>query len=185
MLLNKKNGVFLISCLMTLLFTSQGSADDDIEIRKKSIRNLISRLNNDYIQLENSFKKLESEIQAFPRTTLNLSVIKREGSIRLASIDAVDRNRPLQGHLYTIAENEALEAGGRHQLYEGEIRQGNHELKIIYYWAEGNAPPRKSEAIIPLAAAAGKSYYLFLEFSREDIIGGVKLSHSILDLDNR
>src|SRR3989338_1423052 len=119
------------------------------QTREESIRDLITRLINEYTSLDKSLKKLEKNIWNFPSTTLNISVLNRNRGIKLASIELLDGVRLLDSHFYTPLENEALWNGGRHQLFHKEVKEGSRRLMAVYYWVEGNKPPIRGEVVIP------------------------------------
>ncbi|MFQ5900337.1 MAG: hypothetical protein ACE5IH_02145 [Thermodesulfobacteriota bacterium] len=149
-----------------------------------SIRELINRLNKEYIFLDEALDKLEENIRDFPDTTLNLSVIKRSTDIMLVSIEVLDSNsnRLLKNHIYTPLENKALNAGGRQQLYSGEIGKGRHRLNVIYYWMIEDAPPQKGEALITLSVSPGKNYSIELSFEKRGNKIKLRQSHSELSI---
>lgn len=147
--------------------------------QKESLRGLINRLNEDYFFINKALKELENSLNNYPNTSLTLSVIKKDEDINIVSIEVLDDIYLLQSHIYTPLEKRALEAGGRHQLYSGEIKTGSHSLRIVYYWKDGDNPPEKGEAVINLFLNAGKSYFVKLSF---EIIGNkIELDYSLLD----
>ena len=85
------------------------SAEFSPQKQEKSIRELIIHLNNEYRFLDAELKKLEDDIKAFPHTTLSISVIKRDNTVKLISLEIFDGERPLGKHIYTTLENEAME----------------------------------------------------------------------------
>lgn len=146
---------------------------------EETIRDLITRLNNEYISINESLKKLEKNIWNFPSTTLNISVANRNSDIKLISIELLDGVKLVESHFYTPIENEALWNGGRHQLFHKEIKEGNRRLVAVYYWIEGNKPPSKGEEIIPIHITWGKD--TFIEFFFEKKEGKVDLKVSQID----
>ncbi|OGV97681.1 MAG: hypothetical protein A3I04_05005 [Nitrospinae bacterium RIFCSPLOWO2_02_FULL_39_110] len=147
--------------------------------REESIRDLITRLNNEYISIDESLKKLEKNIWNFPSTTLNISVVNRNSEIKLISIELLDGIKLLESHFYTPLENEALWNGGRHQFFHKEVREGNRRLVAVYYWVEGNKPPSKGEEIISVNITWGKDTFVQFFFEKKD--GKVDLQVSQID----
>jgi len=158
----------IIILINIIIIFSSGNCFAEVNSQKKeeSIRELIIRLDNEYIFLEESLKKIEKNIWDFPTTILNLSIIKRSSDIKITSIEIYDNNKLLEGHVYTPVENEALNSGGRHQLYSKEITGGNRNLGIIYFWAEKDKPQQKGELFIPLNMPRGKDIYIELSLEK-------------------
>ncbi len=150
---------------------------------EESLNELINRLNKNYGLINKALKELESNVNNYPHTTLTLSVVKQDKNINIVSIEVFDHIYPLHSHIYTPLENKALESGSRHQLLSGEIREGGHTLKVIYYWAEGGAPPEKGEILINLFLISSKNYFIQLSFEKKE--GKIELDYSLLDMKNR
>lgn len=167
------------------LFSLNTLSFAQVDLKRQSVRTLITRLTNEYIQIGNSLKELEESTESFPSTTVSLSVVKPEKGIRLVSMDVMDNKMLLYGHIYTSTENEALDAGGRHQLYLGEISEGEHNLNIVYHWVEEDTLIRRGEEAITLPVTTGRRYFLFLELSREDAVGKARLKNSLIDMGRR
>ena len=159
------------------------SAEFSPQKQEKSIRELIIHLNNEYRFLDAELKNLEDDIKEFPHTTLSISVIKRNNTVRLISLEIFDGDRPLGKHIYTTLENEAMEDGGRHQVFEGEIKEGNHTLKAIYYWVRKDKSPQKDETTIPVSISLGNSSFLELSFDKKE--NKIGLSHYQLNFSNK
>jgi hypothetical protein len=152
--------------------------------RGDTTRHLIIRLGNDYTLLDTALKELEGDIKGFPSTTLNLSAVSRDTEgFRLISIEVRDDVRLLGSHIYTPLENDALAAGGRHELYQGEAREGNRQLRVTYYWAGEDMSPQKGEVFIPLSVSKGMGYFieLFLVKSGEQ----AALHYTQFEVSNR
>jgi hypothetical protein len=150
---------------------------------ENSIRSLIIKLNNSYNVMEAELKQLEEDTNAFPDTTLSISIIKRAKGVNLISIEVLNDDRPLESHMYSRLENEALDAEGRHQIYKGEIAAGTHGLKVIYYCTTGKKRPQRGELLIPLATTAGRSY--FIELSVDMGRSGPEMHHRRFDFSSR
>ena len=167
--------ITITTCLLILSSFSNNtsfaetSAIDSVK-KGESIRDLIVQLNNDYIALDEALQNLEDGITNFSKTTLNLSVIRRnlDNGTKLISIEVADGARLLKNHIYTLIENEALATGGRHQLYNGELKQGSYTLHITYYWRKENSPPQKGEVSVPISVETGRESFVELSFEKEN-----------------
>lgn len=133
------------------------------EARDKTIRDQIIRLDKEYRYLDEELGKLREKISGFPDTLLDLSVIKEASGVRLISIELTDNNKLLKSHIYTSAENAAISMGGRQSLFRGEVRDGLHNLRIIYYWSAAGSEPVRGEASATLHVERARSH--FVEFN--------------------
>ena len=133
---------------------------------EKSIREMIIKLNDNYIVLNKQLKELEDSVRDFPGTSISISVVKDDKSAELISVEVWDKDKPLKSHVYTPLDNEVLGMGGRHELYHGEVRRGTHGVKIVFYWKEGKKSAQKEEQIIPVTVAAGTTYFMELSFEK-------------------
>ncbi|MBI3583180.1 MAG: hypothetical protein HY096_04425 [Nitrospinae bacterium] len=157
--------IIIVNIIITFL-SCNCFAEVNSQKMEEPIRELIIRLNNEYISLEESLRKFEKNIWDFPTTILNLSIIKRSSDINITSIEIYDNSKLLEGHIYTPIENEAINSGGRHQLYNKEIAGGNRNLGIIYFWTEKDKPQQKGELSIPLNISRGKDVYIELSLEK-------------------
>jgi hypothetical protein len=164
-----KAKVYALMVFISAAFLSAGldSAVAAAETKRESVRDLLIRLNREYELLNDKLKSFDESIKTFPNTTLNLSVTKREPSIRLVSVEFTDNDRLMRGHTYTQVEDAALGAGGRHQIYMGEISEGVHRLKVMYSWADGGAAVKKGESTVTLSVKSAKNYVVELTLQRK------------------
>lgn len=180
----KRTILAAVAALLIIISPTAAISEEEATPEEKAevIRNLIIQLNSTYSYLNKSLKELEEGIGALPPTVLNISVRKRGKDIKLLSMDIQDNDKPLESHLYLPAENEALSAGGRHQIYNGAFREGTHKLKVTYYWKE-EASTQKGEVVIPVSITLGKSYFIDLSILKTG--DRVELLHSQLDFTSR
>ena len=175
--------VFMVAAFIMIFFNAAALAQDPSPYRKDSARRLIIQLNRSYTLIDRSLKELEGEIKKFPDTTLILSAVNKSGDIGLLSIDAWDDTRLLGSHIYTTLENEALRAGGRDQLYQGEVKEGDRKLRVAYSWLEEGKSPQKGEIFIPISISKGMTY--FIELFLEKTGDWTTLHYTEFELSNR
>lgn len=175
--------IFLVAAFIMIFFNAVSLAQDPPPYRKDSTRRLIIQLNRSYTLIDKSLKELEGEIKKFPDTTLIIAAVNKSGDTELLSLDAWDDTRLLGGHIYTALENESLKAGGRDQLYQGEVREGSRNLMVEYYWSTEGRPAQKGEMLIPISITKGMSY--FIDLSLEKRGEDVKLYHTLLEFSGR
>lgn len=177
----------LISCLVLgwiLLFFNASTAEQkefDSSYKDKTMRDLIIQLNDDYLSMDKAVLKLEEGMKESTSSTLNMSVIRRDkdSSLSLISIDVMDKsNRLFKAHIYNSSESEALKAGGRHQLFNGEFRKGSHVFKIDYIWKKENGNAQKDEIFIPASIEAGSELFIELSFEKKE--GKLELHYNTL-----
>lgn len=178
-----KMKVFMAALFIIIFFNAVALAQDPPPYRKDSARRLIIRLNSNYLLLDRSLKGLEDEIKKFPDTTLILSAVNKSGEIRLLSIEVWDDLRLIGSHIYTTVENEALAAGGRHELYQSEVREGSRRLRVAYSWTGDGESPQKGEIFIPITISKGMNY--FIELSLEQRGKEAGLYYTKFEFGNR
>ena len=152
--------------LLIIFLSDNCLAEVKSQNKDESIRELIIRLDNEYLSLDETLKNFEKNIWDFPTTILNISILKRNIDIKITLIEILDNNKLLEGHIYTPLENEALDSGGRHQLYNREITGGNRILGIVYFWAEKDKPQQRGEMTIPINIPRGRDIYIELSLEK-------------------
>lgn len=181
----KKRTIAAIAVIIMTIFSGTVSSAEEVNRPEsaEAIRNLIMQLNSTYTSLNKSLKELEAGgIGTLPDTILNISVRKREKDIKLLALDIQDNNKPFESHLYLPAEDEALNAGGRHQIYRGAVTEGMHELKVKYYW-KVQTSTQEGMAIVPVSIKLGKNY--FIDLSIIKVEDRVQLISSLPDFSDR
>jgi len=177
-----KKSILFFAALAVPLFCAASYAESPQD-NEKYVRELIIRLNNNYIQLDRALKELDENVRDFPNTNIYLSVLKRDKGAELVSMEVWGNDELLKSHIYAPIENTALEAGGRHELFRGEIRKGNQILKVIYYWSEGNGAPQKEVLILPMTISPAKSYVIELSFEKKK--DKLAVRHTQFDFSSR
>jgi len=132
--------------------------------KKMPVDEFVSRMGSSgtkYGRKASSFS--EEKFTEKEKSTEKLELTKQQ---RDSLKEIYDNNKLLEGHVYTPVENEALNSGGRHQLYSKEITGGNRNLGIIYFWAEKDKPQQKGELFIPLNMPRGKDIYIELSLEK-------------------
>lgn len=170
----------LILFSSTISYAAEAGSPEE---RAEAIRNLIIQLNSTYSTLNRSLKELEEGMGALPDTLINISLRKRDKDLQLLFVDILDNDRPMESHLYLPAENEALNLGGRHQLYNGAVREGTHKFKVIYSWKTDSSVQHKGETVIPISIMLGKTYFIDLSVLKTG--DRVELLYSQLDFSSR
>ncbi|MBI5599344.1 MAG: hypothetical protein HY890_06345 [Deltaproteobacteria bacterium] len=155
---------FITLAIVSLNFIQPSFAGDAPSRDTGSVKGLIIRLDKEYRLLNEELRKLDDYVREFPATTLNLTVTKGDVEARLVSVEIRDNDRLVASHIYTSLENDAMRAGGRHQIYDAETSPGVHRFRAVYYWTDGDGrPPKKGEAEITVSVKPANPN--FVEFS--------------------
>lgn len=165
------------SLLLIFILNTAASADMADPEKGNTVRDLVIQLNMDYLSFDEALQKLEDNTKEPPATTLNISVTRRDGdnSLSLVSIEVIgENNRLLKSHIYTSLENEALKAGGRHQLYREEFKNGDYTLHVIYLWKKDSNPPQKEEISLPVSIDVGRESFIELPFEKKEGKPGIR-----------
>jgi len=161
--------IFVVALVVVPVFSGALPA----EARDESIRALIIRLDKEYRYIDDELGKLREKISGFPDTVLDLTVIKEAAGVKLISIELTDNEKLLKSHIYSPAENAAISVGGRQSLYRGEVRDGLHNLRVVYYWSAAGSAPVRGEASTTVNIESAKSH--FVEFNLVKGKRGVEL----------
>lgn len=161
---NRSTGNFILSALAAALVVFPAARATAEDLKDRSIRELIMRLERDYSGFKEELDKLEKEIKNYPSTKISVTVVKRDPALKLLSVELIDNERLTKSHIYSQLEADTLNAGGRHLLYSGEAGEGGHTLKAIYYWKSEAGQPKKGESL-KISIRASKEYHV--EFALE------------------
>lgn len=157
----------LIITGLLVFFGSSATAVAADSNQEDDLRRQIIVLNKKYVQLMNTLNELlQKDIKSSANTTLNISLVKPDNNFKLISIEISDNDQLIANHIYSPIEIEALEAGGRQLLHKGELRSGDHSLKISYVLASGEGSPKKNTLPLPLSAHIGNNYHIELSFKK-------------------
>ena len=149
--------------LVTLVSITVLGAASFVQAREKSMRSLIIRLDKEYRYIDDELGKLREKISGFPDTVLDLTVVKEAIGVKLISIELTDNQKLVKSHIYSPAENAAISVGGRQPLYRGEVRDGLHNLRLVYYWSAAGSAPVRGEVSTSVNIESAKSH--FVEFN--------------------
>ncbi len=157
----------LIITGLLIFFGGSATAVAADQNQEDDLRRQIIVLNKKYVQLMNTLNELlQKDIKSSTNTTLNISLVKPDNNFKLISIEISDNDQLIANHIYSPIEIEALEAGGRQLLHKGELRSGDHNLKISYVLASGEGSPKKNTLPVPLSIRIGNNYHIELSFKK-------------------
>jgi hypothetical protein len=123
-----KTVILGISCFVWI-FTSQAQ-----EVSREQIKGLdeqVQEIKSDVLAIAAELKQLEEKLLYPSNTEVAIFVsLARGETFRLDSVEIQLDGKPVAHHLYTFKELEALKKGGVQRLYTGNIRIGEHDLKV-------------------------------------------------------
>jgi hypothetical protein len=104
------------------------------EISKEQIKGLdeqVQEIKSDVLSIATELNQLEEKL-LYPSNTqvaVFVSLVSGE-TFRLDSVEIQLDGKPVAHHIYTFKELEALQKGGVQRIYTGNIRSGDHDLKV-------------------------------------------------------
>jgi len=104
------------------------------EVSREQIKGLdeqVQEIKSDVLAIAAELKQLEEKLLYPSNTEVAIFVSLASGeTFRLDSVEIELGGKPVAHHLYTFKELEALQKGGVQRIYTGNIRTGEHDLKV-------------------------------------------------------
>jgi len=104
------------------------------EVSKEQIKGLdeqVQDIKRDVLGISAELNLLEEKLLYPSNTQVSLFVsLSAEDKFRLDSVEIEVDGKAVAHHIYSFKELEALQAGGMQRIYTGNIRTGEHELKV-------------------------------------------------------
>lgn len=119
------------------------------EVSKEQIKGLdeqVQEIKSDVLGIAAELSRLEEKLLYPSNTQVSLFVsLAKVAKFRLDSIEIQIDGKPVAYHLYTYQELEALRQGGVQRIYTGNVRNGEHELRVsVLGKSEGNSEYRQT-----------------------------------------
>ena len=128
MLKTLKLAIFMIS-MLTMAFPAFAE-----ELSKEQIKGLdeqVQEIKSDVLSIAGGLSRLEEKLLYPSHTQLAVFVSLADGeTFRLDSVEIQLGGKPVAHHLYTFKELEALRKGGVQRIHTGNIRTGEHEMRV-------------------------------------------------------
>jgi len=122
-------GVILGISVLVLGVTAYGQ-----EISREQIKGLdeqVQEIKSDVLSIAADLNQLEEKLLYPSNTQVAVFVSLMSGeTFRLDSVEIQLDGNPVAHHIYTFKELEALQKGGVQRIYTGNIRSGDHDLKV-------------------------------------------------------
>jgi hypothetical protein len=120
--------------LISMLTWMPASAVWAEEVSKEQIKGLdeqVQDIKTDVLGIAAELNRLEEKLLYPSDTQVSLFVSIAEGEkFRLDAVQIQIDGKDVAHHLYTFKELEALQQGGVQRIYTGNIRTGEHDLKV-------------------------------------------------------
>jgi hypothetical protein len=121
------------------------------EVSREQIKGLdeqVQEIKSDVLGIAAELNQLEEKLLYPSNTELAVFVSLAGGeTFRLDSVEIQLGGKAVAHHLYTFRELEALQKGGVQRIYTGNIRTGEHDLKVsVIGKSGGGADFRKTES---------------------------------------
>ena len=120
------------------------------EVSKEQIKGLdeqVQEIKSDVLSIAAQLNQLEEKL-LYPSNTQIAVFVSLVGgeTFRLDSVEIQLDGTPVAHHIYTFKELEALQKGGGQRIYTGNIRSGEHDLKVLVLGQTGGGTDfKKSE----------------------------------------
>lgn len=119
------------------------------EISREQIKGLdeqIQEVKADVLGIATDLNRLEEKLLYPSNTQVSLFVaLGKAAKFRLDALEIHIDGQPVAHHLYTYKELEGLREGGVQRIYTGNIRTGDHELRVSVIGKEaGGAEYRRT-----------------------------------------
>ncbi len=104
------------------------------EVSKEQIKGLdeqVQDIKKDVLGISAELNMLEEKLLYPSNTQISLFVAMSEkDKFRLDSVEIELDGKSVAHHIYSFKELEALQAGGMQRIYTGNVRTGEHQLKV-------------------------------------------------------
>ncbi len=139
-------GVILGISVLVLSFPAYAQ-----EVSREQIKGLdeqVQETKSDVLAIAAELNQLEEKL-LYPSNTqvaVFVSLVSGE-TFRLDSVEIQLDGKPVAHHIYTFKELKALQKGGVQRIYTGNIRAGDHDLKVsVIGKSAGGADLRETES---------------------------------------
>ncbi len=122
------------------------------EISKEQIKGLdeqVQEIKSDVLGIAAELNQLEEKLLYPSNTQVAVFMSLASGeTFRLDSVEIQLDGKPVARHLYTFKELEAMQKGGVQRIYTGNVRSGEHDLRVsVIGKTGGGADFQKSERV--------------------------------------
>lgn len=104
------------------------------EVTKEQLKGLdeqVQEIKSEVLSIAADLNLLEERLIYPSNTQISVFVsLAEHETFRLDSLEVMLEGKPVANHIYTFKELEALQKGGVQRIYTGNIRSGEHDLRV-------------------------------------------------------
>ncbi len=114
-----------------LMLSFAAHAEEVSKEQMKGLDEQVQDIKTDVLGIAVELNQLEEKL-LYPSNTQVAVFVSLAGgeTFRLDSVEIELGGKPVANHLYTFKELEALQKGGVQRIYTGNIRTGEHDMKV-------------------------------------------------------
>lgn len=117
--------------LVLFAFSAINSAEEVSKEQIKGLDEQVQDIKKDVLGISAELNLLEEKLLYPSNTQVSLFVsLSDKHKFRLDSIEIELDGKTVAHHIYSFKELEALQAGGMQRIYTGNVRTGEHQLKV-------------------------------------------------------
>lgn len=133
--------------ISALLLVLPAYAQEASKEQMKGLDEQVQEIKTDVLVIAAELNRLEEKLLYPSDTQIAIFVSVAEGEkFRLDAVDIELDGKSVAHHLYTYKELEALKKGGVQRIYVGNVRTGEHALKVnVIAKSEGGSDFQKGE----------------------------------------
>lgn len=124
----------LLKALLFIAFAGVAASAVAEEVSKEQIKGLdeqVQDIKKDVLSISAELNQLEEKLLYPSNTQVSLFVsLAPESDFRLDAVEIELDGKAVSHHIYSFKELEALRSGGMQRIYTGNVRTGEHELKV-------------------------------------------------------
>ena len=121
-----------ISVMLVAVTWSSGYAQDVSREQIKGLDEQVQEIKAEALSIAAELNQLEEKLLYPSNTQIALFVAwDTDETFRLDTIEVELDGEPTARHIYTFKELEALQKGGVHRLYTGNMTTGEHEMHVF------------------------------------------------------
>lgn len=117
--------------LVLFAFSATGLAEEVSKEQIKGLDEQVQDIKKDVLGISAELNLLEEKLLYPSNTQVSLFVsVDPKDTFRLDSVEIELDGKAVAHHIYSFKELEALQAGGMQRIYTGNVRTGEHQLKV-------------------------------------------------------
>jgi hypothetical protein len=142
-----KPWIVTVLVIPMLLLSLAAHADEVSKDQIKGLDEQVQDVKADVLGIATQLNQLEEKLLYPSNTEVSVFVALAKGeTFRLDSVKIQLGGKPVANHLYSFRELEALRKGGVQRIYTGNIRSGEHDMKVTLIGkAKGGADFRRTQ----------------------------------------